>query len=74
VYANEIAFLQQGAVGAFYTNNNNGKEYNKTFFVAPAIIGSYVSLISKEKKQSATAGLKRLYNLANEVPRTKALI
>tara|TARA_B110000503_G_scaffold40448_1_gene66431 strand:- start:6045 stop:6614 length:570 start_codon:yes stop_codon:yes gene_type:complete len=48
VYANDIAFLQRGAVRAFYTNKN-GKEYNKTFFVAPAIIGSYVSLISKEK-------------------------
>ena len=47
-YANEIAFLQRGAVRAFYTNSN-GKEYNKTFFVAPAIIGSYVSLINKEK-------------------------
>jgi CRP-like cAMP-binding protein len=48
VYAKEIAFLERGAVRAFYTNND-GKEYNKTFFVAPAIIGSYVSLISKEK-------------------------
>jgi len=28
-----------------------GKEYNKTFFTAPAIIGSYVSLISKEKNR-----------------------
>ena len=48
VYAKEIAFLERGAVRAFYTNNE-GKEYNKPFFVAPAIIGSYVSLISKEK-------------------------
>ncbi|MCL6416597.1 Crp/Fnr family transcriptional regulator [Aestuariirhabdus sp. Z084] len=49
-YANEIAFLEQGAVRAFYTNKQ-GKEYNKTFFTAPAIIGSYASLISKEKNR-----------------------
>ena len=49
-YANEIAFLEQGALRAFYTNKE-GKEYNKTFFVAPAIIGSYASLISKEKNR-----------------------
>lgn len=49
-YANEIAFLERGTVRAFYTNRQ-GKEYNKTFFVAPAIIGSYASLISKEKNR-----------------------
>ena len=48
-YANEIAFLERGTVRAFYTTKQ-GKEYNKTFFDAPAIIGSYASLISKEKK------------------------
>ena len=49
-YANEIAFLEKGVVRAFYINNQ-GKEYNKTIFVAPAIIGSYASLISKEKNR-----------------------
>jgi CRP-like cAMP-binding protein len=49
-YANEIAFLEQGIVRAFYTNKE-GKEYNKTFFTGPAIIGSYAALISKEKNQ-----------------------
>ena len=48
VHASEIAFLERGVVRAFYTNKE-GKEYNKTFFTAPAIIGSYASLISKEK-------------------------
>ncbi|RKF17415.1 Crp/Fnr family transcriptional regulator [Alginatibacterium sediminis] len=46
--ATEIAFLEHGVVRAFYTNKQ-GKEYNKTFFTAPAIIGSYASLISKKK-------------------------
>jgi len=50
VLANEIAFLEQGVVRAFYVNKE-GKEYNKTLFTAPAIIGSYVSLISKTKNR-----------------------
>ncbi len=50
VVANEIAFLEHGVVRAFYTNKQ-GKEYNKTFFTAPAVIGSYASLISKEKNR-----------------------
>jgi CRP-like cAMP-binding protein len=49
-YAQEIAFLESGIVRAFYTNKE-GKEYNKTLFTAPAIIGSYVALISKEKNR-----------------------
>ena len=48
--ATEIAFLERGVVRAFYTNSE-GKEYNKTIFTAPAIIGSYASLISKEKNR-----------------------
>lgn len=50
VHANEIAFLETGVVRAFYVDRL-GKEYNKTFFVAPAIIGSYASLINKEKNR-----------------------
>ena len=49
-YANEIAFLESGVVRAFYINSQ-GKEYNKTFFVGPAIIGSYAALISKQKNR-----------------------
>ncbi len=49
-YANEIAFLESGVVRAFYINKQ-GKEYNKTFFVGPAIIGSYAALISNEKNR-----------------------
>lgn len=45
--ATEIAFLESGVVRAFYTNSE-GKEYNKSFFSAPAIIGSYVSLITQQ--------------------------
>lgn len=49
-YAKEIAFLESGVVRAFYINSQ-GKEYNKTFFVGPSIIGSYAALISKEKNR-----------------------
>lgn len=49
-YANEIAFLESGVVRAFYINSQ-GKEYNKSFFVGPSIIGSYAALISKEKNR-----------------------
>lgn len=47
VPAKEIAFLEQGVVRAFYTTRD-GKEYTKTIFTAPAIIGSYGSLISQK--------------------------
>lgn len=54
--AKEIAFLESGIVRAYYINND-GKEYNKTFFSAPTIIGSYASLISKQKNEVAQQAL-----------------
>ncbi|MCZ8342454.1 MAG: Crp/Fnr family transcriptional regulator [Leptospira sp.] len=41
----EIGFLEKGIVRAFYTNDE-GKEYNKTFFTPPNFIGSYASIIT----------------------------
>jgi len=55
-YANEIAFLEEGIVRAFYVNND-GKEYNKHIFTAPSIIGSYASLITKQKNKIAQQAL-----------------
>lgn len=55
-YAREIAFLESGILRAYYINNE-GKEYNKTFFAAPSIIGSYASLISKQPNQVAQQAL-----------------
>lgn len=43
----EIGILTEGIVRAFYISKE-GKEYNKTLFAAPTIIGSYVSLITGE--------------------------
>jgi CRP-like cAMP-binding protein len=54
--ATEIAFLETGIVRAYYVNHD-GKEYNKTFFSAPSIIGSYASLISKQKNAVAQQAL-----------------
>lgn len=55
-FAKEIAFLETGIVRAFYVNHE-GKEYNKNFFSAPSIIGSYASLISKQKNNVAQQAL-----------------
>ncbi len=54
--AKEIAFLETGIVRAYYINSD-GKEYNKTFFSGPSIIGSYASLISKQKNAVAQQAL-----------------
>jgi len=55
-YAREIAFLETGIVRAYYINSS-AKEYNKTLFSAPTIIGSYASLISKQKNEVAQQAL-----------------
>ena len=55
-YAKEIAFLEIGIVRAYYIDNA-GKEYNKHFFSSPSIIGSYASLISKQKNNVAQQAL-----------------
>ncbi|MEP1033578.1 Crp/Fnr family transcriptional regulator [Ekhidna sp.] len=55
-FAKEIAFLETGIVRAYYINGE-GKEYNKTFFSGPTIIGSYASLISKQKNAVAQQAL-----------------
>lgn len=49
-HAKEIAFLKEGCIRAFFTNNE-AKEYNKQFFVGPSLIGAYTSLLTKEKKR-----------------------
>ena len=55
-YAKEIAFLETGLVRAYYIDQT-GKEYNKTFFSAPTIIGSYAALISKQQNAVAQQAL-----------------
>ncbi|QES90602.1 Crp/Fnr family transcriptional regulator [Rhizosphaericola mali] len=46
--ATKIGILQEGLVRGFY-RNEDGIEYNKTFFTAPSFIGAYASLITKKE-------------------------
>jgi CRP-like cAMP-binding protein len=48
--ANQIGFLQDGIIRAFY-RNNEGLEYNKHFFVSSCFIGGYASLITGTTNQ-----------------------
>jgi CRP-like cAMP-binding protein len=43
--ARKIGFLESGVVRAYFVNNE-GKEYNKQFFVGQSIIGAYSSLLT----------------------------
>lgn len=43
--AHQIAFLKTGVVRAFFINQE-GKDYNKQFFVGQSIIGAYTSLLT----------------------------
>ena len=45
VYAHQVAFLETGIVRS-YIQSTNGKDYTKQFFVSPAMIGAYSSLIT----------------------------
>ena len=55
-YANQIGFLEKGVVRAFFLNDE-GKEYNKQFFVGPSIIGAYTSLLTKQPNRIAQQAL-----------------
>ena len=54
--ATKIAFLKDGVVRSFYTNKE-GEEFNKNFFIAPAFIGAYSSLITKTPNKLAQQAL-----------------
>lgn len=55
-YAQEIGFLESGIVRAFFVNAQ-GKEYNKQFFMGPAFIGAYSSLLTGQKNKIAQQAL-----------------
>lgn len=55
--ATKIAFLEDGIVRSFYVNKD-GQELNKNFFVAPAFIGAYSSLITQTPNKLAQQALK----------------
>jgi len=75
--AHQIAFLKTGVVRAFFINQE-GKEYNKQFFVGQSIIGAYTSLLTGNVNLIAqqaltdcfiyTCDYKLLTNLFDECP------
>jgi len=84
--ATKIAFLQEGIVRSFYINKQ-GQELNKNFFVAPAFIGAYSSLITQMPNQLAQqaltnciiwetdyANIKALYNTCPDLERLGRLM
>ena len=79
--ATKIAFLQSGVVRSYFTNKA-GREFNKNFFVAPAFIGAYSSLITQLPNKLAQQALtncviwetdyyiiKQLYNSCHDLER-----
>lgn len=49
-YAKEIAFLEEGIIRAYFSNDA-GVEYNKHFFIGPCFTGAYASLITGKPNQ-----------------------
>ena len=49
-YSSKLAFISAGIVRAFY-RNNQGNEYNKTFFSKKGFIGAYSSLITNQENK-----------------------
>jgi len=47
-YSTKLTFLINGVVRAFY-RNNEGNEYNKTFFTNSNFVGAYSSLVTGQK-------------------------
>lgn len=54
--ARKIAFLKTGVVRAFFINQE-GKDYNKQFFVGQSIIGAYTSLLTGNENLIAQQAL-----------------
>ena len=47
-YSRNIAFVKSGVLRAYYSNDN-GEEYNKTFFTENSFLGAYSALITGKK-------------------------
>lgn len=71
-YAQQIGFLKEGIVRAFFLNQE-GKEYSKQFFVAPSIIGAYTSLLSKQPNRIAQQALTDCQILVADYTKIEAL-
>lgn len=47
-YSTRFVFITKGVMRAFF-RNNNGNEYNKTFFTEPNFVGAFSSLVTKQQ-------------------------
>jgi len=47
-YSRKMGFVKSGILRAFYSNDN-GEEYNKTFFTKNNFVGAYSSLVTGQK-------------------------
>ncbi|MCC3158479.1 Crp/Fnr family transcriptional regulator [Hymenobacter sp. 15J16-1T3B] len=70
--ARQVGFLAEGVMRAFY-RNARGTEYNKTFFVAPAIVGTYSSLITGQPAAINQQALTDCQLLVADYPALRAL-
>lgn len=59
-YATQIGFLESGVVRAFFVNEE-GKAYNKQFFVGPTLIGAYTSVLTGQKNKIAQQALSECH-------------
>ncbi len=69
---NNLGFLRQGVVRAFY-RSSNGTEYNKTFFSGPEFFGAYSSLVSRQPNRINVQALTDCLILKASYPDIAAL-
>lgn len=81
-YSKKIAFVESGVLRAYY-RNDNGEEYNKTFFTENNFVGAYSALITGTKNLIdidcltdcilLTAEYKKITALYNQYPKVESL-
>ena len=81
-YSSKLVFITHGVMRAFF-RNNNGNEYNKTFFTEYNFVGAYSSLVTKQQNliniQCLTdcsvliADYEQVTNLYNDFPKVERL-
>ncbi len=57
-YSKKVGFLKEGIIRAYF-RDLNGKEFSKQFFVGPAIIGAYTSLITSQPSKISQQALTK---------------
>ncbi len=71
-YSTKLAFILKGVARAFY-RNNEGNEYNKTFFTKMNFVGAYASLVTNSKNLISIQCLTDCNFLVADYPKIRAL-